>query len=125
MLSFRDTAEQERERHMRYDTGPQAKVTTVEEFLKRGGGGGGEPPQEPGTVEKKIRDWAGKLIRREEKALADSGQQTPRLYLENRKKIKDLNEQFRRVADPGLEGTMEAVKILWRYGFGLRTMQPS
>lgn len=115
---------------MNYRTGPRAKVTTVEEFMRRGGGGGGngggEPPREPGALEKKIRAWAKELIRREEKAIEDMGHDGLRLYVENREKLKKLGEQFRKVADPGFEGTVEAVKVLWDYGFGLRTAaQPS
>ena len=111
---------------MHYRTGPQAKVTTVEEFLKRGGGsGGGDPPPEPSGIEKKIRSWAEELIRREERALEDAGKAVPRVYVENRHRVKSLSEQFQKISTPGFEGTVEAVKVLWSYGFGLRTVQPS
>lgn len=109
---------------MPYPDGPKVKATTVEEFLRRGGGHE-DPPPEPGAVEKKIRSWAQKLIRREKKTLNEAVEVTPRIYLENKHKVRELNEQFRKVSDPAFEGTIEAVKVLWRYGFGLREAQPS
>ena len=106
----------------------RAKAVTREEFERwsrnNGGGGNGNQPEEPSSVEKKIRGWAEKLLKREQDYLEENGRASPRQYVESRSKISDLRRQFSAVSNPGLDGTIEAVKVLWRYNFGLRTMQP-
>ncbi len=100
---------------MHYRSGLQARVTTVEEFLKRSGGGGGEPPREPNAFERIIRDCAEKLIRRQQNELESSGRVVPSVYVQNRERIKSLSEQFKKVTNPDFEGTVEAVKVLGEY----------
>ena len=111
---------------MHYYSEPRAKATTVEDFLKRGGGGNGRVPQEePNVIEKKIRDWAEKLMQREKVMLEEAVPLVPRQHVDRLYKMKELSRQFEKIANPDLDGTVEAIRILWRYKFGLHTAQPS
>ena len=112
---------------MHYYSEPKAKATTVEEFLKRGGGGGNGrgPEEEPNVIEKKIREWAEKLMQREKAMLEDSVPLVPQQHVDKLFKMKELSRQFEKIANPDLDGTVEAIRILWRYKFGLHTAQPS
>ena len=108
--------------------GPQAKAVTKEEFerwSRNGGNGGGGPPDELGELGKAVRNWAERLIKREQSIIEGGGAASPRQYLENRKRSEDLSRQFRAVADPSTEGVWEAIRVICSYRFGMRTTQPS
>ncbi|HEY8190753.1 MAG TPA: hypothetical protein VIF12_08705 [Micavibrio sp.] len=101
----------------------KAKAGTPEEIERYHNEG--KPPSEPTAVEKKIREWAEGLISAECKALDDAIPQTLCQALENKKRESDLSAEFRKMADPTLNGTIAAVKIIYRHYLNRILPQPS
>lgn len=108
---------------MRPYDGPRAVATTIEEFRRSGGGGGGEPPEEQNWLKQQVRRWAEKLMNREEAEIKKENAVSLTHYPDNRFRLLQLKEQFKRVSDTSADGTREAIRVIARYGFGLRVRQ--
>jgi hypothetical protein len=86
----------------------------IERYLRR-----------PNGLEKKIREWAENLISIEQEALKNSGPQPPDKFLQNKKRDSDLDAEFKRIADPGFEGTVDAAKFICRHYLNRLIPQPA
>jgi hypothetical protein len=101
-----------------FEQGPQARAITWDEARRMGGGGGGGPggpDREPSWLGKKFREIACGLIDRELGSL-DKQAQSPKEWVENRDKTRDLTDEFNRFKEePGVGVTFEAIRTITRY----------
>lgn len=81
--------------------------------------------RKPNWLEKHIREWAGNVIGKEQEALKSVEPQWAHEYLQYKKRVSDLSGEFQKMADPGLGGTIAAVKIIHRHYLGRLLGQPS
>jgi hypothetical protein len=101
-----------------YDEGPRARAITWEEWKRNGGGGGGPggPDREPSWLGQKFRDWAQKLIQKEQNSL-DQPAQTPAQYVAAQKKQRELTREFNALNEPDFGTTLNAIGTIVRYTF--------